>query len=91
MIIKLVRENLFLEFAESSKKNVDLTQFIWLGTCFHIYILHIYIIVIMSLDDYKLSAELIGHSLDVRAVAAADKYIVSGSRDKTAKIWEYNG
>lgn len=45
----------------------------------------------MSLDDYKLSAELVGHSLDVRALAVADKYFVSGSRDKTAKIWEYNG
>lgn len=45
----------------------------------------------MSLNDYKLSAELLGHSLDVRAVAAADKYIVSGSRDKTAKVWEFNG
>lgn len=45
----------------------------------------------MSLNDYKLSAELLGHSLDVRAIATADKYIVSGSRDKTAKVWEYNG
>lgn len=45
----------------------------------------------MSLDDYQLSAELLGHSLDVRAVAVADKYILSGSRDKTAKIWEYDG
>lgn len=45
----------------------------------------------MSLNDYKLSAELLGHSLDVRAVAAAEKYIVSGSRDKTAKVWEFNG
>lgn len=45
----------------------------------------------MSLDEYKLSAELIGHSLDVRCVTATDSFIVSGSRDKTAKIWEYNG
>lgn len=45
----------------------------------------------MSLNDYKLSAELLGHSLDVRAVTAAEKYIVSGSRDKTAKVWEFNG
>lgn len=45
----------------------------------------------MSLDDYKLSAELVGHSLDVRAVAVAQKYLVSGSRDKVAKIWEYDG
>lgn len=45
----------------------------------------------MSLDEYKLSTELVGHSLDVRCVTAADNYIVSGSRDKTAKIWEYNG
>lgn len=45
----------------------------------------------MSLNDFKLSAELLGHSLDVRAVAAAEKFILSGSRDKTAKVWEYNG
>lgn len=43
----------------------------------------------MSLDDYKLSCELVGHSLDVRAVAIGNNFIVSGSRDKTAKIWEY--
>lgn len=45
----------------------------------------------MSLDEYKLSAELLGHSLDVRAVSSCDSFIVSGSRDKTAKIWEQNG
>lgn len=45
----------------------------------------------MSLDDYKLSCELVGHSLDVRALAIGNNFIVSGSRDKTAKIWEYNG
>lgn len=44
----------------------------------------------MSLDDYRLSAELVGHSLDVRSVAVTDNFIVSGSRDKTAKIWENN-
>lgn len=45
----------------------------------------------MSLDEYKLSCELVGHSLDVRALAVGNNFIVSGSRDKTAKIWEYNG
>lgn len=45
----------------------------------------------MSLDEYKLSCELVGHSLDVRALAIGNNFIVSGSRDKTAKIWEYNG
>lgn len=45
----------------------------------------------MSLDDYKLSCELLGHSLDVRSVAVYNNYIVSGSRDKTAKVWEYDG
>lgn len=45
----------------------------------------------MSLDEYKLSVELFGHSLDVRSVAAAENYIVSGSRDKTTKVWEHNG
>lgn len=44
----------------------------------------------MSLDEYKLSCELVGHSLDVRTVAVCDEFIVSGSRDKTAKIWEYS-
>lgn len=41
----------------------------------------------MSLDDYGLSVELVGHSLDVRSVAASGNTIVSGSRDKTAKVW----
>lgn len=45
----------------------------------------------MSLDEYKLSVELIGHSSDVRALATNGDYIVSGSRDKTAKIWQHNG
>lgn len=46
----------------------------------------------MSLNDYKLSCELHGHSLDVRAVCeGAVGSIVSGSRDKTAKIWHSEG
>lgn len=45
----------------------------------------------MSLDEYKLSCELLGHSLDVRSVDVCDSFIVSGSRDKTAKVWEHNG
>lgn len=46
----------------------------------------------MSLNDYKLSCELAGHSLDVRAVTEGpDGAIVSGSRDKTAKIWKPEG
>lgn len=45
----------------------------------------------MSLDEYKLSVELMGHSKDVRAVAAAENYIVSGSRDQTCKIWQRVG
>lgn len=45
-----------------------------------------------SLDDYKLCCELFGHSLDVRAVCrGAAGSIVSGSRDKTAKIWNNDG
>lgn len=41
-----------------------------------------------KIEDFKLSTELLGHSLDVRAVVTANDCIVSGSRDKTAKIWE---
>lgn len=45
----------------------------------------------MSLDEYKLSCELLGHSLDVRAVADGNNLILSGSRDKTVKIWNPEG
>lgn len=46
----------------------------------------------MSLDEYKLSCELFGHSLDVRAVTEGRAgTIISGSRDKTAKIWAPEG
>lgn len=44
-----------------------------------------------SLDAYKLSCELSGHSLDVRAVAEGNDYLISGSRDKTVKIWSKEG
>lgn len=40
---------------------------------------------------FKLSCTLVGHSLDVRDVfATANNYILSGSRDKTAKLWKPN-
>lgn len=42
----------------------------------------------VKIEDFKLSAELTGHSLDVRSVAYANNCIVSGSRDKTSRIWE---
>lgn len=42
----------------------------------------------VKIEDFKLSAELSGHSLDVRSVAYANNCIVSGSRDKSARIWE---
>lgn len=42
----------------------------------------------IKLEEFKLSTELLGHSLDVRSVTAANNCIVSGSRDKTVKIWE---
>lgn len=46
----------------------------------------------MSLDEYKVSCELFGHSLDVRAVTGGQMdSIISGSRDKTAKIWDNEG
>ncbi|KAI4461369.1 phospholipase a-2-activating protein [Holotrichia oblita] len=41
---------------------------------------------------FKLSCTLVGHSLDVRSVCAtASNNIISGSRDKTAKLWKPNG
>ena len=42
------------------------------------------------MSEFKLSVELSGHSLDVRSVCAANDCIISGSRDKTAKLWEKN-
>jgi phospholipase A-2-activating protein len=42
----------------------------------------------IKIEDYKLACELQGHSLDVRSVAFANNFIVSGSRDKTARLWE---
>ncbi|CRL05013.1 CLUMA_CG018161, isoform A [Clunio marinus] len=44
----------------------------------------------IKIEDFKLSTELIGHSLDVRSVATSNGCIISGSRDKTAKIWDRN-
>lgn len=41
-----------------------------------------------KIEDFKLSTELFGHSLDVRSVDAFKNYVISGSRDKTARIWE---
>lgn len=47
-----------------------------------------------TLDNFKLSCELLGHSLDVRAVAAGGatpdggQLILSGSRDKSTKLWK---
>lgn len=46
----------------------------------------------MSLNNYKLCCELLGHSLDVRSVCRGPEGgIISGSRDKTAKIWNFDG
>lgn len=45
----------------------------------------------MGLNEYKLSVELIGHSKDVRSVAVTGNFIVSGSRDKTCKVWQHDG
>ncbi|EDW03341.1 phospholipase A-2-activating protein [Drosophila grimshawi] len=50
-----------------------------------------------TLDNYKISCELLGHSLDVRAVSAGGRtpdgaqMILSGSRDKTTKLWKAIG
>jgi WD40 repeat protein len=42
----------------------------------------------MKIEDFKLAAELTGHSLDVRSVTTGNSCIISGSRDKSAKIWD---
>lgn len=41
-----------------------------------------------KIEDFKLSTELTGHSLDVRSVTYANNCIISGSRDKTVRIFE---
>lgn len=44
----------------------------------------------MAAKPYRLRCSLVGHSMDVRAVAAAhfpDGAIVTGSRDRTTRIW----
>ncbi|RZC40157.1 phospholipase A-2-activating protein [Asbolus verrucosus] len=42
----------------------------------------------MANKKFKLSSSLFGHSLDVRSVVVANNNsIISGSRDKTAKLW----
>ncbi|CAN8003977.1 unnamed protein product [Ixodes hexagonus] len=44
----------------------------------------------MAAKPYRLRCSLLGHSMDVRAVAAAhfpDGAIVTGSRDRTTRIW----
>nr|CAD7448778.1 unnamed protein product [Timema bartmani] len=47
--------------------------------------------VMMAEVPYKLSCVLYGHKSDVRAVAATrNGCIVSGSRDKSAKLWTPN-
>ncbi|XP_066992739.1 phospholipase A-2-activating protein [Anabrus simplex] len=46
----------------------------------------------MASAPYKLSCVLYGHTLDVRCIAVTQEgYIVSGSRDRSAKIWKPNG
>lgn len=46
----------------------------------------------MAIPDYKLSAILNGHSMDVRSVAATKEFcILSASRDRTAKLWHPEG
>ncbi|PZC79265.1 hypothetical protein B5X24_HaOG216531 [Helicoverpa armigera] len=46
----------------------------------------------MAVPDYKLSAILCGHSLDVRCVATTKEFcILSASRDRTAKLWHPEG
>ncbi|XP_004531201.1 phospholipase A-2-activating protein isoform X1 [Ceratitis capitata] len=49
-----------------------------------------------TLSEYKLSCELLGHSMDVRSVGVGwdtpeGQIIISGSRDKTVKLWKRLG
>jgi len=43
----------------------------------------------MAGTSYRLRCQLYGHEADVRSVSTITEYdgIVSGSRDKTARIW----
>jgi len=43
----------------------------------------------MAHTSYRLRCQLYGHEADVRSVSTITEYdgIVSGSRDKTARIW----
>ncbi|XP_026751047.2 phospholipase A-2-activating protein [Galleria mellonella] len=46
----------------------------------------------MAIPDYKLSAILNGHSMDVRCVTITkENCILSASRDRTAKLWHPEG
>lgn len=46
----------------------------------------------MAVSDYKLSATLCGHSMDVRCVTTTKEFcILSASRDRTAKLWHPEG
>ncbi|XP_053603095.1 phospholipase A-2-activating protein [Plodia interpunctella] len=46
----------------------------------------------MAIPDYKLSAILTGHSMDVRCVTTTqENCILSASRDRTAKLWHPEG
>lgn len=43
-------------------------------------------------EEFKLSTVLYGHSLDVRALDINNENcILSGSRDKSSKLWKPNG
>ncbi|KAL0840126.1 hypothetical protein ABMA28_015431 [Loxostege sticticalis] len=46
----------------------------------------------MAIPEYKLSAVLCGHSMDVRCVSTTkENCILSASRDRTAKLWHPEG
>ena len=47
----------------------------------------------MNSENFKLSSILEGHEMDVRAITAAfypEGSIITGSRDRTARIWVPN-
>ena len=45
----------------------------------------------MDISAYQLSAVLAGHEEDVRAVGSIDDAVITGSRDKTARLWRPSG
>ena len=41
----------------------------------------------MEVEPFQLSATLIGHEDDVRSVGALGEHVVTGSRDRSVRVW----